>query len=165
MSLRYIIDGYNLLNHKLFPAKFKKSSEAMVSIKNLILLGKNLSKKSEVIVVFDGFPSLNQKMLNHQVRPRFVYSGGKSADQKIKEIVENSSNPKEIIVVTDDKEIRFTVKAKGAQVLSVEEFIFPKDSSLGQKEKKSLESSKPELSYQKMYQINRELRKYWLKES
>ncbi len=87
-------------------------------------------------------------------------------------MVETQVSPKDIVVVSDDKEIRFFVKAVGARSIGVEEFIHPAArhrARINRKEKsgrapQERDLLKPELSYSQIDQINRELKARWLKD-
>jgi len=110
-------------------------------------------------VVFDGYPDLTNKELNNKDID-IVFSKSQTADERIKKIVESVDNPKNIIVISDDKEIKFSVKVIGARIKSIEEFLAPKAST---KKKESSLIPKPEITYTQMQKINEELRKIWLK--
>lgn len=123
------------------------------------------SRRNKVIVVFDGYPEYSQLK---EIGPDIdvVFSRKVSADQRIKELVENCENAKNTIVVSDDKEIKFYVKSSGARAISVEEFIGPAKSRHSKdKETRSLEDDllKQGLSYSQMHKLNQELKKIWLK--
>jgi hypothetical protein len=74
-------------------------------------------------------------------------------------MLEVHANPKSIVVVSDDKEIRSNARFFGCQCLSVEDFLGSKDKSPGSK----LKDSESEISYTAKHKINEELRKIWLK--
>lgn len=161
MSLQYIIDGYNLLNHPSFNRHKKTLQEPAQAILGFIaerrLTG---SSKNKVIVVLDGFPphlALNQDYSDTSV----VYSRKIDADEKIKRLVEETANRKNIVVVSDDKEIKFMIRSLGAQWLGVEEFINKGKSKEPQSKRK--EPPKQELNYSQMHSITEELKKLWLK--
>ena len=79
-------------------------------------------------------------------------------------MVEESANRKNIIVVSDDKEIKFMIRSLGAQHLSIEDFIGRDEGPAEAKgKKKSKELSKQELNYTQMRDIDEELKKIWLK--
>jgi predicted RNA-binding protein with PIN domain len=115
------------------------------------------SRKNKIIVVFDGFPDIRYPGSGTEIG--VVFSRKESADEKIKRIVAESGNAKNIVVVSDDKEIKFFTTSYGARVEGVEEFFNCKEKT---KEKKN-ESFKPELTYTEMHRINEELRRIWLK--
>ncbi len=54
---------------------------------------------------------------------RVIFSHGKDADKVIKDLVDDLSNPREAVVVTDDRAIQRWVRGVGARVLGVKEFL------------------------------------------
>ena len=54
---------------------------------------------------------------------KIIFSQDETADLKIKSMVAQSSNKKNIVVVTNDRDIQYSVRALGAKVLSVQEFL------------------------------------------
>jgi hypothetical protein len=76
-------------------------------------------------------------------------------------IVEETANRKNIVVVSDDKEVRFMAKALGASCLGVSGFIGSKDNAKSRNEH-SAGSFKEELTYTQMSKINQELFKRWI---
>ena len=159
MSLQYVIDGYNLINHQLFIPANKRTKDSRIALLELIRLKKLCgSPANAVIVVFDGYPDTDSlKEFDNKID--VIFARCETADERIKKIVENFANPKNIRVVSDDKEIKFSVRAMGAGVLSVEEFI-GHDRNL--RKPQDAEVLKPELTYEAMHKINQELRKIWL---
>jgi len=160
MSLQYIIDGYNIINHPLFAQIHKKIKIPQRALLEFIRVKRLLgSSKNRAIVVFDGYPpALDFKGKEFNIGVLFTKK--ETADEKIRKIVEASGNPKNIVVVSNDKEIRFTVKSAGAQCIGIEELIGTKEKSKACQEKELL---KQELSYSQINAINKELRKIWLK--
>lgn len=120
------------------------------------------SLKNKITVVFDGYPSSedSQDLYNDNANINIIFSRKITADEKIKKIVEESANPRTIVVVSDDNEIKFMVKSQGARQMGIEDFIAPEEKSQRQPRRDLL---KPELSYSQIHQINEELRKIWLK--
>lgn len=108
-------------------------------------------------MVFDGYP--DSRYLNHQTYIEVIFTREGSADERIRRIVEESNNAKNIVLVSDDKEIRLFAKSYGAKIQGIEEFISGKEKF--QKNKKDM--LKPELTYSQMHKINQELRRIWLK--
>jgi predicted RNA-binding protein with PIN domain len=160
MSLQYIIDGYNITNHpsfiKLIPKRYSDSRLALVQL--IKTSGLTASPSNKCLVVFDGYADSawdNLAAGNIEV----TFSRRVSADERIKRLVELTSTPKNIIVVSDDKEIIFFVRSCGARSMSAEDF-------LGTRKKKGSVGKKtppePEISYTQMHKINEELRKLWL---
>ncbi|MDD5108652.1 MAG: NYN domain-containing protein [Candidatus Omnitrophica bacterium] len=160
MSLQYIIDAYNLINHPRFRPQ-KQSINIQYSLADFIRFNKlSGSKNNEVILVFDGYPPAGRE-IPEEANLTCVFSQKKEADELIKKIVENSSQPRNIIVVTDDKEVQIMSKFLHARVSSVEEFI------CGKENKKIIcakisDAGDLKLTYSAMQKINAELKKKWL---
>jgi len=160
MSLQYIIDGYNVIRHPEFPVSHPKKSASYLALFQYIRLKRLCgSLKNRVIIVLDGYP--DRQDADSVNRPgEVVFSCDETADEKIKQLVERSVQPRNIVVVSDDRQIREAVGAKGAKVLKVVEFISPKRVTLDKKE----EATKPELTSEEVSFINLELQKRWLKQ-
>jgi predicted RNA-binding protein with PIN domain len=158
MSLQYVIDGYNIINHRLFPRASRKTRGSPVSLIELIK-SKNLcgSLKNTVTIVFDGYLS-DSRLKASDSRISVIFSEDSSADDQIKGIIERSQDKKNTVVVSDDKEIAVFVKSCGVKVMSVEEFIgrSPDD------KRRAKEDLKTELNYSQVARINEELKKIWL---
>lgn len=160
MSLHYVIDGYNLLNHPQVNSLGKKAPDPaktiLILIRNRRLTG---SAKNKIILVFDGFPK-SGVLPPEETGVEVIFSRKVSADEKIKMLVEERAMRKQIIVVSDDREIKFMVKSLGAQCLGIEEFIAAKEKLKPPPRKDLL---KPELNFSQVHKINEELKKIWLK--
>jgi len=159
MSLRYIIDGYNLINHPLFARSHKRIKYPQLALLEFIR-SKNLtgSYKNKVTVVFDGYLDLPQhKESDFEIK--VLFSGQETADEKIKKMLEGSSNCRTTVVVSDDREIKFFAKLSGARAMNIEEFAGPRAGSVD----KARETVKPGLNYSQVNKINQELSKIWLK--
>lgn len=160
MSLHYIIDGYNVIKHSSFrPRGNTTPTAAIIScIRNNHLCG---SLKNRVTIVFDGFPTDNNP-IGFTTDCEVVFSQDDTADERIKEMVAHSANPKIVIVVTDDRDIQFHVKGAGAAVTGVDEFLSSKTSS--ERPRQSRNDPKADLSKAQADIINEELRRLWLKD-
>ena len=161
MSLQYIIDAYNLINHPAFKPVSKRVLNIQHALADFIRLNRLTgSKNNSLVLVFDGYPPPLEDI------PRengllCLFSRRQEADELIKKIVQDSVSPKNIVVVSDDKEVQLTSRFLHAQICNVEKFI------CGQKDNKSTTDVKLaaidfKLSYVKMEKINAELRKKWL---
>jgi predicted RNA-binding protein with PIN domain len=150
MSVYYIIDGYNLIEtHKeYFPGSSRSARDQLVEL--IKIKRPEGSGRNKIMVIFDGQPGIDSpKIKNIDVR----YTSGKEADWHIKKIVEESSNPRQIIVVTDDRAIRHHVSAKGSKVMYTKDFmkkIFPAQKT------KSKEAGKKILTPEEIENINEE---------
>ena len=161
MSLQFIIDGYNLIKHPLLAAQAKNSPSDRSALLNFIRFNKLTgSLKNAVTVVFDGYPDSYEPTSDTGIA--VVFSRMISADDLIRKLVEESGNRKQMVVVSNDREIQSMAKMLGATVAGIESFI--KYDKKAQIARKNLESD-PKLTFTQMQKINDELRKLWLKTS
>ena len=154
--LWYIIDGWNLIN-KVPPIKTSPSPrrELITFIKKNKLTG---SKNNKVSIVFDG--KMNIREYESEKEFEIIFSGERKADEVIISMVENHRNRKEIVVVSDDRQIIDFAKKEKANILKVTEFL-----RRGKRRViKRGENPKP-ISYSLQREITEELRKIWLKNS
>jgi predicted RNA-binding protein with PIN domain len=162
MSLQYIIDAYNIINHPQFRPGARKSSNIQSLLVDFIRSNRlSGSRKNKVIIVFDGYPPYGEKMPEDETLT-CLFSRMIEADEMIKKLVEESGQPRNIIVVSDDRAVQSAVRFLNARSSAVEEFI------CGKKSIRALDSVRREreeskISYSKMEEINAELRKKWLK--
>lgn len=160
MSLIYIIDGYNITSHNKFIPPDKKTRDPRQALLELIKTKKLCgSPNNKIVVVFDGYPDSSADKVD-EYGIDIVFSRKETADTKIKRMVETHGNARNIAVVSDDKEIKFFIRALGARPVGVEEFICPQDKP----QARHKDIFKPELSYTETEKINRELKKIWLKD-
>ena len=169
MSLEYIVDGYNVIHNRLFAQVNNRASSPRLGLLECILCQRLTgSSRNRVTVVFDGYPQAGYADAEFPSIIRVIFSEDKTADERIAYIVEHASNPKNMVVVSDDNEIRYFIKSLRAKSLSVEEFFTPffkketRLSRLGADEDKR-NCTKHELSFSQKRQINQELKKLWLK--
>lgn len=165
MSLHFILDGYNLIkqNERLAFLKLQDARDVFLArIKAQNLQG---SAKNSVTVVFDGQLETNRQWYSPGIE--VVYTGGETADEWIKRFVEDCQRPKNLVVVTDDREIRCFVKSLGASVMGARAFLEGGDLSRrgsgGVLKPKSGQSEKKEISSVLEHKITSEMRRVWLK--
>lgn len=160
MSLQYIIDGYNLLNCPRFRHKHKEAATPAKAILDFIRTNKLTgSLKNSLTIVFDGYPPSGTTIPDEQ-NTQIIFSRKISADEKIRKILEEQACRKNIIVVSDDNEVRFMAKMLRAGHIGTDEFIgIDKKSGSASKARDLV---KADLSYSQMSRINEELRKVWL---
>lgn len=164
MSLHYIIDGYNIINNRLFAANHRKMRSPQAALLELIkdkrLCG---SAKNQITVVFDGYcAKFESRCPDKQIQ--VIFSQEESADDKIKKIIDTSVNLRNIVVVSEDKEISCFAKYAGCKAMSVIEFMgyltaADEKKKINRKEK---DLSKQDLNYSQIHKINDELKKLWL---
>ncbi|MFA6350376.1 MAG: NYN domain-containing protein [Candidatus Omnitrophota bacterium] len=158
MSLQYVIDGYNLIHNDNFRPIGAKNIDCRISLLEFIYLKKLCgSSNNQATVVFDGYPPYSP-FFYERGNFKVIFSCDISADQRIKDILEKSTNRKNIVVVTDDKEIVFFARQCRAQVEGAGDF-------LDRAENHVIQSKNPEshLTYTQAHDINEELKKKWLK--
>lgn len=151
--LVYIIDGFNLI-HKIsnLEGSSRPHLELIYYIRNNKLTG---SKNNRVLIFFDGGPNLDA------VRARgnfeIFFSHGQSADDLIKEKLSKFKKTSEVIVVSDDREIRDAAKKFGAKICRTADFLKTKKKQIAREDVK-------DISYALQHEITEELRKIWLKD-
>jgi len=161
MSLQYIIDAYNIINHPQFRSVVKQSSSVQNSLDDFIRLNRLTgSAKNTVVLVFDGYPAAAQEIPEGEGL-LWIYSRKIDADEKIKKLVEESGNPRDIIVVSDDRQVQLTARLLHARVSGVKEFICGKKSNKPVPDI-GLDSVDSKLTYSQIQKINAELKEKWL---
>lgn len=158
MSLQYVIDGYNLIRHRSYAGCSRSKDDRRGLLEFIRSKRPCGSRKNMVTVVFDGY-SGERSAREDDIE--VIFSCDISADEKIRRILEAGPKNKNVIVVSDDRQVRETCRLYNATALGVEEFLAPKTARAGAKEN---ESAKPELSSSQVRRINQELRDLWLKE-
>lgn len=117
------------------------------------------SKHNKVVIVFDSkIDLLNSSAKDAKIE--IIFTKNQSADDKIKNLVRLSKNPKEIVVVTNDKDIKFFVRSYSAKVIAINEFI-KKDTAKNTQNTSTAQKSG--LTYTQIDKINQELKEIWLK--
>ena len=166
MSLNYLLDGYNIIP-ALPTLDLKRLQEAREGLIRLIEIHRPQgSLSNKVTIVFDGQSEIFGQI--HSGTVKIIFSRGKSADDCIKRMVADSKQKKNIVVVTNDRDIRFFVRAQGAQVVSVQDFIKKMRADFLRKRSNpsspSGEDSK-QISKTLEFKITSELEEIWVKSS
>jgi len=164
MSLFYIVDGYNLIKRApLF--KHKRLQEARAGFLSFVELRRpHGSQKNRLAIVFDGSAQVFGYRENYSFE--VIFTAGETADEKIKEIVSSFDRPKNIVVVTDDRELLFSVRALQAKTMGTVEFLNKagKQDRVPSKEKSSLDAEgRLELNIVEREKITEEVSRVWLK--
>ena len=120
MALHYLLDGYNIIKQieELASKKLEDGREGLIRF--IELYHPQGSLKNSVTIVFDGKPGMSRDPGEHFLK--VIFTENESADDKIRKIVEQSSLKKSIVVVTDDRDIKYSVRSMGAAIMSVKEF-------------------------------------------
>lgn len=159
MSLHFVIDGYNLIKQTsvLNKINLEDSREALIRFLKISRPQGN----NPVTVVFDGIEGgfYCRDISGIEV----IFSSHQSADDKIKRMVERSPNPKNMVVVTNDREIRSFAQAHMAQIKKVEEFLAKLDTMRARHVGVRPYDDNKALSPQKAGEITEEMKKLWLK--
>ncbi|MFH1073570.1 MAG: NYN domain-containing protein [Candidatus Firestonebacteria bacterium] len=118
--MKIIIDGYNVMRSTAFADDFDFKILKNQRERFLSLLSDYAGRvKHQVIAVFDGAGSggIFSDSENFGKVEVVFSSGGETADDVIKKMAAEASNPRDIIVVSSDKEIMYYVKQCGARVV------------------------------------------------
>lgn len=164
MSVHYILDGYNIISSVSSLAGSKLETSRDNLLKFLQTTRPQGSENNAVTVVFDGQPDMGGLAPTIE-GIRVTFSSHDSADDEIKRLVDDADNRKNMVVVTDDREIQYYVRALGAKVLSVHEFFEkarPSAVSKQTKTDKPIASGK-NISKTVEHKINVEFEEFWLK--
>ena len=152
LALHYILDGYNVIKRTESFAKMKLEDARGELVRFIINKRPHGSQRNKVTVVFDG--KAGYYMSAPESRGLAVIFAIKTnADQEIKNIVGRSRTPRQIVVVTDDREVQAYVKSCSAQVMSSSEFIGRGSAPRGADDS----ASKGGLTQQQQIEINKEL--------
>ena len=148
--LTYIIDGFNLF-HKIsrLEGSLSPHRDLVDFIKHNKLTG---SRNNRVVIAFDGHENHD---VCHEREFNIFFSGDGTADDLIKKKVVSSKNKSQIVVVSDDHEIRDCARAEGAQTWGTAEFLSNKRNQKRANVDKSISCSEA-------IEINEELSKIWL---
>ena len=120
------------------------------------------SMRNKVTVVFDGQPGVYGGAQSGPVRVTF--SKGDNADNLIRKLVDKAENKRSMIVVTNDRELQYAVRALGAKVEAVEDFLKKFAAQRGKSaSKKASESPGKRISKTQETNITDEFSKIWLK--
>jgi len=166
MALHFILDGYNVIKQTSLLAEKDLEQGRKGLIKIVETQKPQGSVNNKVTIIFDGKPGVFGSTASSCAR--ILFTSGHSADEKIKDLVDKTKNRKNTVVVTNDKDVRFYVRALGAQVCQVKEFLdksrWSASSAKGKKKREALiDIGKKKLSGSLAAKINSELKDIWLR--
>jgi predicted RNA-binding protein with PIN domain len=119
MMKEYIIDGNNLIHKNRMLVQLQKKDRQLSREKLAYMLDNFfISKNVKVILFYDGFENLPIKT----GKTRIMYSGNSTADSKMRKYIEESNNPRNIVAVSSDDEIKKLARACGSTTINSEEF-------------------------------------------
>lgn len=157
--MEYIIDGLNVIKtsfiKKYETISIEKGKEFLIDILERY---KGKHPSIDFTIVFDGFAS--QIKFSTQRRIKIIYSCDITADEKIREMLENKRNKNQIFVVSDDVQIREFTKILGANPLKVMEFlelVYP----IERKDKREKILKEKEIDYSIKVKIEKELENFY----
>ncbi len=166
MSLHFILDGYNLVKQDAHLAVLKLEAGRMGLLRQIEERELQGSQSNPVTVVFDGQIGGTQHE-RYSSGIGVIYTSAESADDWIKRFVEDSPTPKNIVVVTDDRDIRHFVRALGAAIMASREFLEGRGSRRREADKarklKKIHADKKDLSSILEHKITTEMTQLWLK--
>lgn len=115
----YIIDGNNLIG-KITSLKNLQKKDKQTSREKLAFMIDNYfsQKNAQVYLHFDGYPKDQIKITSATI----IYSEKLTADEKVKNQVGKSKNPKNIIVITSDNNLAEYAKKCSSTVINCKEF-------------------------------------------
>lgn len=146
--ITYLIDGFNLV-HKI-PAVKKSSFPRRDLIQFIKKKGLTGSRNNKVIIVYDGH---DNDEVGLEKEFTVLFSKDRTADAVIKDKLQRAKNKSQIIVVSDDREVRDAAGIEGAKSCRIHEF-------LRRKPAKEVSDDKY-ISCSEAIEINEELEKIW----
>lgn len=124
----YLIDGNNLIGAiRVIDIRDPAAREKLIR-----LLGRfQRARNKKVVVVFDGPPPPGARPVTNFGGLTAIYAGPeKDADTRIRQILEESSDPKSFTVVSSDRQVYSFARWKGANAVRVMSFYKDLRSSL-----------------------------------
>lgn len=164
MSLHYIIDGYNVVKQEPVWSNCELK-EARDSFLRFVRINKIAgSFRNKITIVFDGknnyaFPNAPKARAGKDSAVDVVFSKNITADEQIIEIIKVVKNPRNVVLVSDDRQLRISGRSYGAQVMSVVDFLKRGKQNMP----KVADSSNRGLSAHQARKITEELENLWLK--
>lgn len=118
--LHYIIDGNNLIGKQSSLKSLQETDPQQSREKLAFLLDRFFTnKKIKATLHFDGF----EKDKIRTSIMKIIYSDNKTADEKIRQQIEYSKNPKKLVIVTSDLSLGEFAKKCSCSVIKSEEFL------------------------------------------
>lgn len=122
------------------------------------------SWRNSVTIVFDGKSDVYAPLRHSKVR--IIFTLDETADEKIKRLVQQSPSRKSIVVVSDDRDIKYHIRALGATPMSVRDFLSkisePKPAAMAARIKGQAPADTKRISKTLEQKITSELVEIWL---
>lgn len=150
----FLIDGFNLFH------KIPEIEDSTAPRRDLIsyIRRNNLtgSSNNKVTIVFDGYET---EELGSDPQYHILFSEDKTADEIIKDKISSARNKRNLVVVSDDNEIRSRGQSEGANVSGTHEFLAKANSStVSKRHGDGFRGLKPS----RIMDINEELERMWV---
>ena len=116
-----IIDGYNVLH----TSRWLTSSWKGVDRRRFCMLLAQLAshRDEKITVVFDAEPTGSSAVFSPPVGLEVIYSGhSRTADDLIIQMVNSSTGPRHLTVVSSDRQVAAAARSAGAKVVSSDTF-------------------------------------------
>lgn len=104
------------------------------------------AKGKRVVVVFDGPPDSGRPKVQALGDVSIVFAAPRSADEEIVRRVQESRDPRGLVVVTDDRALASAVKNAGARTQGLQEFTADATRRLASAPRSAAEPVKPAVS-------------------
>ncbi len=121
MAVHFILDGYNVIQQDPDLSRGSLREGRLRLIRSIEIQRPQGSARNRVTVVFDGRREVSSPPVDSLVR--VIFTSGESADDRIKQLVARAPHKRNQIVVTNDRDIRHHVRALGAGIMGVKEFL------------------------------------------
>ena len=163
MSLHYLLDGYNIIPQMPLSTLKKLEDQRQQLIRWIESCRPQGSSRNTVTVVFDGRVGVwGGGAVPSSVQ--VVFSQEESADEKIIRMVEEAKHKKNVVVVTDDRSLKYAVRAQGAKVSGVQTFLGKVKTSAGSAAPACQPETGKHISQTLEHKITSEMAKIWLKD-
>ncbi len=150
--MHYFIDGYNLIRSLDWMAGGSLRDQRERLLRYIEEKHPQGAGRHRVTVVFDGQADVTSPPWTGPTQ--VLFSSGQDADHVLKDRVDHLPNPREAVVVTNDRGIQRWVRGVGARVMSCEEFA---GAGAARTRRRRAEALDPESARQ----INDEFRDIW----
>ncbi len=137
--MAYLVDGNNLM-HALIGERGGPGRQGLVS-----LLAALVERGERVHVVFDGPPppeGMRRQIASSGVR--VSYSRSRTADDLLAELIAADSGPRELVVVSSDREVRRSARRRRCHTRTSESFAKTLRSAAGRSPGQGRSSEPPE---------------------
>jgi predicted RNA-binding protein with PIN domain len=153
VALHYFVDGYNLIRAAdwLSAGPLRGQRDRLLKF----IEEKRPQGNNRVTVVFDGREDVTSPP--HGGPTQVLFSSGGDADALLKRRVDELSNPRAAVVVTDDRAIQKWVRGVGARIMACGAFLKAGSRAAPAQARGDVDRPEAEVAEE----INEELKKLW----